>query len=489
MGRKRERGQKAAAAPAPKKPANQVVVSDDEDGNDTSDYDDDDDDKTLAKTNIKTPQRNNLKSNKTTPAVVHAPATETLTPHKSPTKTRLTATRTTTPKSSKSLATSGKNIQALCMNVESTPYQIKVTAVTNDKKTQEVVNLFMWKSKSNADDYNKLTKYTGRVVAFTGIGTIQRSDKYGARAEILASTAMEDMPWDEEQEKSFTSHFEAAGHVTTKDRFLTFVKVITYTPIQQPDDSTQGTTSYPTVAYVLDDGETQFPAKTFIADKITLNNVKNDSYAIMLGNMYINPKNGEKSFTMKNVISFKNKSAAKKLFPNLVKAYELNTEKDHIDLTAPDITIDDLIRSHNDQTLPQGKMQWVKGIFMVVTETSDTLTQVACADCDKLATLNDDDITYECDTHGTDSKFKLVSRPTLQFTISGERNDTPSKKDIDITAQVAKNNELNLLGMDPKDIPKDADVDVILNDLIGKEFFATVGASNTRIIITNLFGA
>ena len=94
-----------------------------------------------------------------------------------------------------------------------------------------------------------------------------------------------------------------------------------------------------------------------------------------------------------------------------------------------------------------------------------------------------------CDTHGTDSKFKLVSRPTLQFTISGERNDTPSKKDIDITAQVAKNNELNLLGMDPKDIPKDADVDEILNDLIGKEFFATVGASNTRIIITNLLGA
>ena len=50
-------------------------------------------------------------------------------------------------------------------------------------------------------------------------------------------------------------------------------------------------------------------------------------------------------------------SAAKKLFPKLVKAYELNTEKDHIDLTTPDITIDDLIRFQNDQTLPQGKMQ------------------------------------------------------------------------------------------------------------------------------------
>ena len=43
--------------------------------------------------------------------------------------------------------------------------------------------------------------------------------------------------------------------------------------------------------------------------------------------------------------------------------------------------------------------------------------------------------------------------------------------------------------MDPKDIPKDVDVDEILNDLIGKEFFATVGASNTRIIITHLIGA
>ena len=80
---------------------------------------------------------------------------------------------------------------------------------------------------------------------------------------------------------------------------------------------------------------------------------------------------------------------------------------------------------------------------MVVTETNDTLTQVACADCDKLATLNDDDTTYECDTHGTDSKFKLVSRPTLQFKISGERNDTPSKKDIDITAQVANERTTN----------------------------------------------
>lgn len=483
MGRKK---QKTAIAPVAKRPTSQVVVSDDEAGNDTSDYDDDDGDMALAKTNIKTQQRDNSKSNKTTSAVVQR---ETLTPHKSPTKTRLTATRTTTPKSSKNLTASGKNIQALCMNVESTQYQTKLTVVTNDQGKQEVVNLYMWKSKSNADDLNKLTKNAGRVVIFVGIGNIQRSDKYGARAEIYTATTVKDMPWDEEQDKSFTSHFEAAGHVTTKDRFLTFVKVITSTPIQRPDDSIQGTTSYPTVAYVLDDGETQFAAKTFIADKMTLNNVKKDSYAIMMGNMYMNPKNGEKSFTMKNVISFKNMSAAKKLFPKLVKAYELNTEKNHIDLTAPDITIDDLIRSHNDQTLPQGKMQWVKGIFMVVTETSDTLTQVACADCDKLATLNDDDTTYECNTHGTDSKFKLVSRPTLQFKISGERNDTPSKKDINITAQVAKNNELNLLGMDPKDIPKDADVDEILDDLIGKEFFATVGASNTRIIITNMIGA
>ena len=374
--------------------------------------------------------------------------------------------------------------QGFLLNVGGTQRQVRASMLMWVAGKLEHMTLVVWKNKLKDGIVPKwLTENVGKVIEVRGVGKLNRNEKYGDSADLYTTSTGVPKPWNNEQETVFKAEFKDVDSATPQEIILCFAQIEEAVLI---DAGGQGDLKHPTAAFVLNDGYATFAAKTFIADKKTLAALKEKAYVVICGKMYTNPANNEKSFTIKHGIAFTTKKSAMRCIPGIVDAYDHNKTKDPIDLTTPKMAVDDIIRAHNAQTIKESTMIWVDGVGIEITDAGADLTQVACADCDKLAEVEDNGTDFSCSKCGSNFEFKMVSRPTLAFKIDGKLNNIPSKADLDITAQVGKNNEFSLLGMDPKDIPDDADIDEIINDLIGKKFTATLGASNNRIIVTRL---
>ena len=341
----------------------------------------------------------------------------------------------------------------------------------------EILTLYTWKTQCKNGRTPDWAQAPNGPVVIEGAGQRKDSEKFGDSMEISPTATVTPFVLDDTEKEAFATKFANPLWVDAKEKFAVFARVEEVTKSSGVNDNS------PTAFFVINNGNLSFNAKTFLKDPEHVATVKKGGYILAIGSMYAHP-NGEKSFTIKALQFFPSMAAVKEKMPDTWARYASYKLMEHQDITTPEKTFYEIHKELRTGLLGP-KMSWCKDTTVEVVATSNILTQHACNSCSKIMTIDGE--TATCAEHGDDPYPKIVSRPTLRLKIAVDENkSSPVDADLQITAQVGKDNEKALLGMEAEEIPENADVDGILDSLVGVKYNVTIGVSSTRCVITKL---